>query len=149
MFSLSILVSNAGSFRLPNGQDPFVRTLGWEELAKATKGQLDQARRDGKPYGGVLTLDRSVTAELLYYMRDDATPIRSWRPAARPLDHFQLTRAYVGAVSDPILLVVIGGIPTVVADRFEVFEYVAVENVPAGAGAPRRVTFGRLAGFKR
>ena len=149
LLALAILVANAGSFRLPNGQNPFARTLGWENLARATKVQLEQARKDGNPYGGVLTLDRSVTAELLYYMRDDATPIRSWRPGSRPNDHFQLTRAYRGAVSDPILLVVVGGIPTVVADRFEVFEYVAVENIPAGAGAPRRVTFGRLAGFKR
>ena len=149
LFALAVLSANAGSFRLPNGQDPFARTLGWENLANATKAQLNQARKDGKPYGGVLTLDRSVTAELLYYMRDDKTPIRSWRAGARPNDHFQLTRAYQAKVSDPILLVVVGGIPTVVADRFEVVEYVAVENVPAGAGPPRRVTFGRLSGFKR
>ncbi len=149
LLALSLLVANAGSFRLPNGEDPFARTLGWENIAKETKRQIDKAQAEGKPFSSILTLDRSVTAELLYYLRDDPTPIRAWAPKGRPRDHYQLTRAYRGKLPDPVLLVAIGGIPFWVADRFKEVEYIAVENVAAGAGAPRRVTYARLAGFKR
>ena len=114
-----------------------------------TKAKLNAARKLKEPFGSVLTLDRAVTAELLYYMRDEKTPIRAWPPNGRPRDHYQLTRAYRGKLPDPVLLVVIGGIPTTVGQLFDNVEYVAVENIPAGTGAPRRVTFGRLSGFKR
>ena len=146
---LGVVVAHASGFQLPNGQNPFSRTLGWQNLAKMTKAKLDAARKAEQPFGSVLTLDRAVTAELLYYMRDEKTPIRAWPPNGRPRDHYQLTRAYRGALPDPVLLVVIGGIPTTVEQLFDSVEYVAVENIPAGSGAPRRVTFGRLSGFKR
>jgi 4-amino-4-deoxy-L-arabinose transferase-like glycosyltransferase len=149
LVALAIMVANAGSFRLPNGEDPFSRTLGWENLANETRKQIEKARAEGKPFGSVLTLDRSVTAELLYYLRDDRTPIRAWSPTGRPRDHYQLTLAYKGKLPDPVLLVAIGGIPFVVADRFAEVDYIAVENIAAGAAAPRRVTFARLAGMKR
>lgn len=149
LVGLAIVVAHAGSFRLPNGQDPFARTMGWENLANVARKQLDQARKAGQPYGSVLTLDRSVTAELLYYMRAEKTPIRAWPPQGRPRDHYQLTRAYRGKLPDPILLVSIGGIPIVVSQLFETVKFVAVENIPAGSGAPRRVVFARLSGYKR
>ena len=146
---LAVVVSQAGSFRLPNGQDPFSRTLGWENIARATSEQLDKARKLRKPYGSVLTLERDLTAELLYYMRADKTPIRAWLPSGRPNDHYQLKQPYRGRLPDPILLVVIGDIPWSVADRFKDVDYLEVKNIPAGAGAPRRVTFAKLAGYKR
>ena len=146
---LAVVVAQAGSFRLPNGQDPFVRTLGWERIAQATSEQLKKAKEAGEPFGSVLTLERDLTAELLYYMRTDKTPIRTWRSSGRPRDHYQLTRPFRGRLPDPILLVVIGDIPLFMADRFQDLKYIDVRNVPAGAGAPRRVTFARLAGYKR
>ena len=147
--ALGIVVAHANSLQLPNGQNPFSRTLGWENLAKTTKAKLDAARKAGQPFGSVMTLDRAVTAELLYYMRGEKTPVRAWPPSGRPRDHYELTRAYRGKLPDPVLLVVIGGIPTTVKHLFNSVEYVAVENIPAGSGAPRRVTFGRLAGYRR
>ena len=147
--ALALLLATAGSFRLPNGSDPFARTLGWENIARETKAQLDAAASAGKPFGNILTIDRSVTAELLYYLRYETTPIRAWAPDDRPRDHYQLTQAFRGKLPEPALLVAIGGIPYAVADRFSSVEYIAVENIPAGAGAPRRVTFARLSGFKK
>jgi 4-amino-4-deoxy-L-arabinose transferase-like glycosyltransferase len=149
MMLLAVVVSQAGSFRLPNGQDPFARTLGWENIARATKEQLDQARAAQAPFGSVLTLERDLTAELLYYLREEKTPIRRWPSSGRPRDHYQLMRPFRGQFPDPILLVVVGDIPVFVADRFQDLTYLDVKNIPAGAGAPRRVTFVRLAGFKR
>ena len=146
---LGALVTQAGSFRLPNGQDPFARTLGWENIARATGKQLKAAKELEQPFGSVLTLERDVTAELLYYLRGEETPIRIWPPAGRPRDHYQLRRPYRGSLPDPILLVVIGDIPVSVADRFRDVDYLEVKNIAAGAGPPRRVTFAKLAGYKR
>ncbi|MEM9356259.1 MAG: glycosyltransferase family 39 protein [Pseudomonadota bacterium] len=146
---LGALVTQAGSFRLPNGQDPFARTLGWENIARATAEQLKKARELEQPFGSVLTLERDVTAELLYYLRGDKTPVRIWPPSGRPRDHYQLKRPYRGRLPDPILLVVIGDIPVSVADRFRDVDYLEVKNIAAGAGPPRRVTFAKLAGYKR
>ena len=56
------------------------------------------------PIAAVLSDDRAVTAELLYYMRDEPTPILAWRPGA-PHDHFELTRPYTAATPSPVLLV--------------------------------------------
>jgi len=149
LVALTLMLATAGSFRLPNGDDPFARTLGWENLAKETKNQLTVAAKAGQPFGNILTIDRSVTAELLYYLRGEKTPIRAWAPGGRPRDHYQLTRAFRGKLPEPTLLVAIGGIPFAIADRFSSVEYIAVENIPAGSGAPRRVTFARLSGFKK
>jgi len=147
--AFAILVATAGSFRLPNGEDPFARTLGWANIAKETKAQLDASAKAGNPFGSILTIDRSVTAELIYYLREDQTPIRAWAPDGRPRDHYQLTKAFRGKLPEPTLLVAIGGIPFAVADRFQAVEYIGVEDIPAGSGAPRRVTFARMTGFKR
>ncbi len=147
--AMALLFATAGSFRLPNGEDPFARTMGWENIAKETKAQLDAAEKAGRPFGSVLTIDRSVTAELLYYMRDEDIPIRTWMPGGRPRDHYQLTMAFRGKLPEPALLVAIGGIPFDVADRFKNVQYIAVENISAGAGAPRRVTFAQMSGYKQ
>ncbi len=148
MLLLSVVVAFAGGFRLPNGQDPFARTLGWEKIAQATSEQLNKAREQQRPFGGVLTLERDITAELLYYIRSEKTPIRTWAQTARPLDHYELTIPYRGRLAEPVLLVVVGDIPLSVADRFSDVDYLEVKNIPAGAGPQRRVTFIKLGGYK-
>ena len=35
-----------------------------------------------------------MTAELLYYMRDEPTPVMAWREKGKPQDHFELTRPF-------------------------------------------------------
>ncbi|MGI9426983.1 MAG: ArnT family glycosyltransferase [Hyphomicrobiaceae bacterium] len=145
---LAVLVATAGSFRLPNGEDPFSRTMGWKSMARAAQSQIESARKAKTPFGSVLTLERAITAELLYYLRQDKTPIQVWSPPGRPRDHFQLTRPYRGKSKDPVLLITIGDIPLGIADHFESIDYLAVENIPAGAGPPRRVTFAKLTGYR-
>ncbi len=149
LIAIALLFANAGSFRLPNREDPFSRTLGWQNLADETRKQLAAAEAAGQPFGSILTLDRSVTAELIYYLRDDKTPVRAWMSGRWPRDHYQLKQPYRGKLPDPVLLVAVGGIPFAVGERFETIDYITVENIPAGAGAPRRVIFARLSGYKR
>ena len=83
---LALGTTTAGRLPNPVGSDPFARTLGWHDVAQATEAELAKARAAGHPFAAVLSDDRAMTAELLYYMRGEATPVlRSAQGcAARP-----------------------------------------------------------------
>lgn len=138
----------AGSLALPGGRDPFARTLGWREVAAATRAELAAARKAGKPYAAVLTDERALTAELLYYMRDEPTPIFAWRDSERPKDHYELTRAYPNGGPEPVILVSLTQEPTRIKQAFRQAEPIATRELPAGTSEVRRVTFHALAGYK-
>lgn len=146
---IGLATATAGTFRLPGGADPFARTLGWSAMAEETAALLADARQSGSPFGAVLTDDRSITAELLYYMRDEPTPVFAWHePGTRPRDHYELSRAYSQGSPEPVLLVSLRRNAGRIGEMFARAEPVSVREVPAGAGPPRRVTFYRLSGFK-
>jgi len=139
--------ATAGRVPLPLNPDPFARTLGWHEVAEATRAELAKAAAAGKPFAAVLSDDRAMTAELLYYMRDEPTPVLAWRVGA-PHDHFEMTRPFTAATPAPVLLVRAdeGSGPAV--KSFASVEKVAEKVLPAGENAQRRVTFYALAGYK-
>jgi hypothetical protein len=87
-----------------------------------------------------------VTAELLYYMRNEPTPILAWRAGA-PHDHFELTRPFTAATPSPVLLVRVddGAGPSV--NSFTSVDKIADRMLPAGENAQRHVTFYALAGY--
>ncbi|MCL4766633.1 MAG: glycosyltransferase family 39 protein [Hyphomicrobiaceae bacterium] len=145
---IGLATAAAGSIRLPGAGDPFARTLGWRALAEETAAVLAEARRAGKPFGAVLTEDRAVTAELIYYMREEATPVFAWREHGRPRDHYELTRAYVNGAPEPVLLVTLRRTAGRPGDAFALAEPVLQRDIAAGAGPARRVAFYRLEGFK-
>ncbi len=158
---LAVLIAGtatAGAVRLPVKPDPLARTLGWREIAAATRAEIVAARLAGKPYASVVTDDRSITAELLYYMRAEPTPVLAWKSSPRPHDHFELTRPFKGGAQEPSLLVTLGtiavaGAPLKSGQRsvFEAFGGVvpvAVRDVPAGINDKRRVSFFALSGYK-
>ncbi len=149
LLALVVATIYAGRFALPGGIDPFARTLGWKELALATHQQIDEARAAGHPFTVVLTDDRAVTAELLYYMRDESTPVVAWREGPRPRDHYELTRPFEPGTKGPILLVSLGGQNTSLSAKFERSEMINERKLPAGAGKPRTVTFTALEGLKK
>jgi hypothetical protein len=131
--------------------------MGWRAVAEATAAKLATARAAGQPYAAVVTDDRSVTAELLYYMRGEATPVLAWRAGPRPHDHFELTRPYGAKSGEPVLLVSLKGLgpPTMirntareVTDGFAVSQLIAEMNLPTGYRDTRRVTFIALSGYK-
>ena len=140
--------STAGRLQLPIKSDPFARTLGWHDIAEATRAELAKAAAAGKPFAAVLSDDRALTAELLYYMRDEPTPIRAWRPGA-PHDHFEMTRPLTAATPSPVLLVQADEDgPGALAQSFASVEKIADRVLPAGKNAERHVTFYSLAGYK-
>jgi len=139
--------ATAGQVPLPLKTDPFARTLGWRDLAEATRAELSKAAAAGKPYAAILSDDRSVTAELLYYLRDEPTPILAWRPGA-PHDHFEMTRPFTAATPSPVLLVRVDDESPPALKSFRSADKVGDRMLPAGDNAQRHVTFYSLAGYK-
>lgn len=131
----------AGRFTLPLVGDPFQRTLGWAELGKRTARILAEARAAGHPFRVVLADDRSVTATLLYYLRDEPTRIVAWQDGPRPLDHYELTRPFTGQDQTPALLVAVRRDSSRVTDRFSAARELTRQAVPTGLGRPRDVRF--------
>lgn len=139
----------AGRINLPFKQDPFARILGWRAVAQATQAELAKAKAQGRPFAAVITSDRAVTAELLYYMRDEPTPVLAWRRGARsPRDHFELTRPLTPDTTGPVLLVVLGTSKAPGRSAFATSEKIGERQLPAGNNAHRRVTFYALSGYK-
>ncbi|MEQ8824710.1 MAG: glycosyltransferase family 39 protein [Filomicrobium sp.] len=148
---LALLVGGmavAGQVPLPSGVAPFARTLGWEASVVAVRKELQAARARGEPYSAVLSDDRAMTAELLYYMRDEPTPVYAWKSQGRPRDHFELVRPFKKGAQGPILLVTLFGDRTKVPKHFQSVEKVAEKQVQAGVNATRLVAFFRLSGYK-
>jgi 4-amino-4-deoxy-L-arabinose transferase-like glycosyltransferase len=139
--------TTAGQMTSPIGADPFARTLGWHDVAIVTRDELAKARAAGKPFAAVLSDDRAMTAELLYYMRGEPTPVLAWRMGA-PHDHFELTRPFTAAVTGPVLLVREGPDEGATPKAFANAEKIADLDLPAGDNARRRVTFYALSGYK-
>ncbi|MCG8561600.1 MAG: glycosyltransferase family 39 protein [Hyphomicrobiales bacterium] len=121
----------------------FKRLVGWDEVGQAVRDKL-QARA----YGAVLTEDRVVTSQMLYYLRDVSTPLVAWRPFPAPRDHFELTRPFMPDTREPLLLVTLRPSVEYVTRHFERVEALATARVPAGRGSPRTVRFYVLDGYK-
>lgn len=139
--------TTAGRLALPLKPDPFARTLGWHDVAEATRAELAKAAAAGRPFSAVLTDDRALTAELLYYMRGEPTPVLAWRPGP-PHDHFELTRPFTAQTPSPVLLVRMDPSPGPVVEAFASAPMIADRQLPAGENARRRVTFYSLSGLK-
>ena len=141
-------LAGSGRFTLPGIGDPFARLLGWKELAGETERTLELARTAGRPFQAVFADDRSITAELLYYMRAEPTPVRAWREDGRPRDHYELTRPFKDPAQVPALLVSVRRDAKAITKHFAKVELLAERQVPAGLGEPRTVRFFALSGFK-
>lgn len=140
-------VTYAGRIALPGIGDPFVRTLGWNELAGETRAKLAAARILKRPFATVITDERALTAELLYYMRDEPTPVLAWLGGERPQDHYELKRPFGKGSPEPVLLVALRADSEKILARFENAELLVRQEIPAGR-AKRRVTYYALSGFK-
>lgn len=138
----------AGQFRLPGIGDPYQRTLGWRGIAVETERTLQLARIAGTPFKAVFADERAITAELLYYMRSEPTPVLAWRDGPKPQDHYELTRAFRDPAQVPVLLVSMRRDITRIASRFSKVESLGERTVPAGLGEPRKVRFYALSGFR-
>ena len=142
---LVLAVGNALAPRLalPGPADPYARVLGWRGVAGVVREALH-----ANPYGTLLTEDRLVTAELLYYLRGQPVPILAWRPAEVPRDHFELTRPFGPRAGEPVLLVTLRPTADHVTAEFESVEALGEHQVPAGPKTSRTVRLFALSGYR-
>jgi 4-amino-4-deoxy-L-arabinose transferase-like glycosyltransferase len=149
--------STAGLWAVPGAPDPFARTLGWQAMATATRAEIAAARAAGKPYTAVISDDRSLTAELLYYMREEPTRVLAWRTSPRPNDHFELTRPFTPDEKGRVLLVTLKTTDpaapqppslSAITSRFQQSELTSQRILPTGSSSSRRVTYYALSGYK-
>ena len=148
LLALVVGSAAAGRFTIPGVGDPFHRTLGWQAVADTTRRTLDVARGTSQPFRAVITDERAATAELLYYMRREPTPVLAWHEGGRPKDHYELTRPFRDATQVPILLVSLRHDATPITRRFAKVVPLGEHALPAGLGAPRRVRFFALSGYR-
>lgn len=125
----------AGRAALPGGADPYMRVLGWKALAEAAGAKA----RDGG-FRAIATDKRSLAAELLYYLRNQAIPVVALRGDGRPSDHFELTRPLDETTPRPVLLVSFD------RDGPPGSEPAGEARIPAGASRSRQVFFHALRG---
>jgi 4-amino-4-deoxy-L-arabinose transferase-like glycosyltransferase len=140
--------ATAGQIKLP-GTDPLARTLGWRAVADATRAELAKAKAAGTPYASIITDERALSAELLYYMRDEATPLLAWRSTATPADHYELTRPFTPTSPQPVLLVAMRRDVTPITKWFSRSALLSDNQLPAGATAKRAIAFYALEGYKK
>lgn len=72
---------------LERGQDPYSRTMGWRTL-----GEVVSEVWPTQPGTRILTDDRWIMAELLYYVKPPPRDALMWNPGGRVDNHYRLTR---------------------------------------------------------
>ncbi|MEE9588349.1 MAG: glycosyltransferase family 39 protein [Hyphomicrobiaceae bacterium] len=137
----------AGQFVLPGGSDPYARVLGWEQAMHGVEERLDRAAAERRPFAAILTDERAVTAELLYYLRHRDIAITAWRDGAVPHDHYELTRPFSRDTAEPVLLIHHKPKVAHITSRFGNVEPLGKITVPAGLVRKRRLFLYRLSGF--
>jgi hypothetical protein len=104
---IALIGADAEAYRLnlpfvgPNQADPYHRTLGWRELGLRT---VELAKSTGART--VVADDRADVAALIYYLRREPLPVRSWQTGPTVEHHFDLTRRLDDATAtEPVLFV--------------------------------------------
>lgn len=98
--SIAVAFSAPGYLTLANGQEPFARLHGWQEIGRATEDILEKGN-----YVAVIGPHRHLTAELVYYLRHRPEKIFALKRPGVPHDHYELTRPYLGKPEGAVLLV--------------------------------------------
>lgn len=92
--------ATASTWLHPTSGGPPPCLLSGTTSGDAVRGKLAEDR-----YGSILVDTRELAAELLYYLRDDPTPLYVWSSGPIPMHHYEMTRPF-----KPLATVVIGGL---------------------------------------
>ena len=119
------------------------RVVGWRGVADAVRAKLAEQH-----YGALVVDTRELAGELLYYLRDEPTPLYVLPAGPVPGDHYEMTRPFTAATPEPILFVSLTRCPEEFAKSFGEFTPLEVVPVPLVETKVRMVHFCRLAGYK-
>ena len=121
--------------------NPYARVLGWHDLATTTQ-RLAEARGAQS----VLTDNRNVTGELVYYLRDATLPAAIWFRVDTPRNHFEMTDLLPEKTPEPVLYVTLNS--TSVPKRFESAQVIGEQQFPTNALPVRQGRFYLLKGYE-
>jgi 4-amino-4-deoxy-L-arabinose transferase-like glycosyltransferase len=119
------------------------RVVGWHGVADTVRTKLAEDH-----YGSILVDSREMAAELLYYLRDNPTPLYVWLYQPKPMNQYELTRAMSKDAADPILFVTQRKCPSQVISSFAESERLGSVNVPIVKDKSRPIFFCRLANYQ-
>lgn len=127
-----------------NLQDPFRRLRGWKEVGAQVSELLKK-----HPDAVLLTFDRKLTAELLYYVHPHPfRQIVKWNPDGRTQDHYELMTHIQGAIGRELLLIVDEKQAPHILKRFVYHERLEDIAVPTHPDFTRRYQVYLLSGFE-
>jgi 4-amino-4-deoxy-L-arabinose transferase-like glycosyltransferase len=131
-----------GAIEVLGLENSFKRVRGWEGF-RARLTEATQERR----YRAIVTDNRLVMAELIYYGRGTRVPVVMFDVDGVPANEFELKSPYTPALGDPVLLVTARDQSPVV-DHFGVAESVEVYRMQQGGTHFTDFYLIRLADFK-
>lgn len=97
---LAVIDMNVKSWSMAVERSPFKRVLGWADVSDAVRAV---AREKGVQ--SVVSNSRSVTAQLTYYLRDDALPVHAWLYWNSPRNHYEQVMPATADIPGPVLVV--------------------------------------------
>jgi hypothetical protein len=125
-------------------KDPFLRLAGWQDLGDAVTTLLQSY-----PDATILTEEREIHSELLYYVQPHPVSAVKWNPSGKISDHYDLTSSMEGLNGNNFMLVTMrDAIDSNIATYFD--EYERVGNVEINPHGDRAVNYYMyyLKGFK-
>lgn len=90
----------AANLELPGHLDPFARLQGWSELGERVSRHVE-----AYPDAELVTSERMILTELLYYVHPRPDQVIKWNPDGLVEDHYHLTTRMGAPGSGPYLLV--------------------------------------------
>lgn len=129
---------------LDSSLDPFKRTRGWAVLG----AEVSRVQRE-HPDAPLLTQDRMLTAQLMYYAEPPMQEVVKWNPAGRVRDHYDLVMTMEGREGQDFLLIRgRGELPDQIRQHFDAVKSVASIRVPLFAGNAHRYEVFLMQGFR-
>jgi 4-amino-4-deoxy-L-arabinose transferase-like glycosyltransferase len=142
---LYLLLLSPGLIEALGRTNDFKRVRGWDTIAMEIQSRLDA--EPGR-YTAVLTDNRLVHTELLYYLRPTPVPIRTWDWDGVPGNHFELVHPYNEEFGAPVLYVSRNRPPTGVFAAFDRAEPIAQLDIPIGGERRRTFWLHSLDGYR-
>jgi len=119
-------VLRAAGIELTARTDPYKRVRGWSEL-----GQAITHVQDLHPDATLMTGDRMLTAQLMYYVQPRMQTVVKWNPDGLIRDHYDMTTSLEGRQGDDFLLLhAPGDLSPSIAAHFEHHQRVARIRIP-------------------
>ena len=123
--------------------NPYSRVLGWRDLAATT-------RRLAEQQGGtsVLTDNREVIGELVYYLRDTSLPVLIWLRGEPPRNQFEITHPFTASAPEPLLYVTLVTGKTSGPKHFDTVKKLETQSFPSEGAPVREGRFYLLRGYE-